>query len=481
MVKKRGAGIHPIELIYPRPLRFLSRKLHTLVKGKLWLKVLIGMFLGIILGFILGPTFGIVDAKLASLIAEWVALPGIIFLRVIQMIVIPLIIASIIKGIAASESMKQLKKTGLLVAIYFIFTTTIAIVIGLLLAFWIQPGNYINKEVIQSSLESEIIDNQKTEISTPTLQELPSLIGTILPTNFFGSLVNGEMLQIVIFSLIFGIALINIKPENSKTLFNLLGSLQDVSMTIVKWIMLIAPIAVFGLMVKLTSQFGIETLYGVGVYVLTVLLGLLVLLIFYTIIVFLSSGLTPLIFLKKIRDVQLLAFSTSSSAAVMPLSMKISEENLKVQPSISQFIIPMGATINMDGTALYQGIATIFLAQVFGINLGLTALLLLIVTVVGASIGAPGTPGIGIAILAVVLSSVGIPVIGLLLILSVDRILDMSRTAINVTGDLTASIFVNKIVSSEKTHTELLIEEHKREKQRKTLDQDVIIKKTPTK
>jgi len=217
-------------------------------------------------------------------------------------------------------------------------------------------------------------------------------------------------------------------------------------MTIIKWAMLLAPIAVFGMMIKLTTEFGISTLIGLGAYVLTVLIGLLILILFYFVIIFIFAKKTPFEFIRQIRVAQLLAFSTSSSAAVMPLSMKVSEEKLKVRPSIAQFVIPTGAVINMDGTALYQIIATMFLAQVFGIHLGITALLILSITVVGASIGTPSTPGAGIAILAMILTGLGIPLAGIALILGVDRILDMSRTTINVTGDLTASVFLDKVV-----------------------------------
>ncbi len=209
-------------------------------------------------------------------------------------------------------------------------------------------------------------------------------------------------------------------------------------MTIVKWSMLLAPVAVFGLLAKFTARVGIDALIGMAVYVGTVLLGLLIILCIYLIIVFFASRQSPWRFLAGIRDVILVAFSTSSSAAVMPLSIKTAEEKLGVRPSISQFVIPLGATINMNGTALYQGVATVFLAQVFGLELGFGALLLIIVTVVAASIGTPATPGVGIVILALVLNSVGIPTSGIALIIGVDRILDMSRTAINVTGDLVA-------------------------------------------
>ena len=210
-------------------------------------------------------------------------------------------------------------------------------------------------------------------------------------------------------------------------------------MTVVRVAMRIAPIAVFGLMAQLTTKIGPEILVGMAIYVGTVLLGLAALVAFYMLLLFSVSRMRPTGFIKATREVLLLAFSTSSSAAVMPVTIRTVEEKLNVKPSVSQFVIPLGTTINMDGTALYQGVAAIFLAQVFGINVGVGGMLLIIVTAVGASIGSPGTPGIGIVILSLVLSSVGIPVAGIALIMGVDRLLDMSRTMVNVCGDMVAS------------------------------------------
>lgn len=215
-------------------------------------------------------------------------------------------------------------------------------------------------------------------------------------------------------------------------------------MTVVRWAMTLAPFAVFGLLAQMTAKIGLDALVGMAVYVLTVLLGLLVLFLLYVVILVVAAGQGPGGFLRGTRELLLLAFSTSSSAAVMPLSIKTAEEVFKVRPSVSQFVIPLGATINMNGTALYQGVATIFLAQVFGVDVGAGGLLLVVVTAVGASIGTPAAPGVGIVILAMVLGTVGVPAAGIALIMGVDRILDMSRTAINVSGDLVAAIIMDR-------------------------------------
>lgn len=464
---------HPLELIHPRSIKRLSDQLQLLVEGRLWLKILIGMILGIIVGVLLGPSTGFVGAEISAIIGEWLAVPGYIFLGLLQMIIIPLIVASIIRGIASSEDMEQLRKMGLTITMYFIMTTAIAIGIGMSVALLIQPGNFISSELVQ---DMEVTGEAGDEdFSRPSLSEIPGLIGAFLPSNPLGAMVNGQMLQVVLFSIIVGIALVSMSPAQSKPLLDLAGSLQEVSMTVVKWSMLLAPLAVFGLLAKLMTRIGVDALLGMAVYVGTVLLGLFILLCFYLVIVSIVSRRNPLDFLGAIRDVQLLAFSTSSSAAVMPVSIKTAEEKLGVRPSISQFIIPLGATINMDGTALYQGVATIFLAQVFGVELGIGSMLLIILTVVGASIGTPSTPGVGIVILAVVLNSVGIPASGIALIIGVDRILDMSRTAINVTGDLTASTVMSRWVGGRMTPEKELAEATEREIEHILTGEDVIV------
>ena len=474
MTKKASSRktVHPIEQLHPRSLRFLSGTLHHFVEGQLWMKVLIGMFLGISIGFLFGPTLHLVQPETSILIGEWLGLPGYIFIRIIQMIVIPLIFASIIRGIAANESMRQLKKTGVILGVYFVVTSVVAISIGLILAQLIQPGHYINKDTLL--MNYDVPDNA---VQMPGFSELPKVIGNILPSNLFGSLLRGEMLQIVVFTIIFGIALVSISVTQSKPLLEVLGALQEVCMTIVRWTMILAPFAVFGLMAKLTTQFGLETLFGIGMYVVTVLLGLVILYFFYLLVVSLFAKVSAWQFARDIKDVQLLAFSTSSSAAVMPFSMKTADEKLKIRPSVSQLVVPLGATINMDGTALYQAVATLFLAQVFGVDLSFTALLLLIITIVGASIGVPGVPGVGAVILSLILASTGIPLTGLVLILGVDRILDMSRTALNVTGDLTACVFVNHFVANHKPYRQVIKEERQREKRRIRSGEDVIIVK----
>jgi len=433
-----------IEHLRPRSLGRLSGYLTGLVRGRLWLKVLIGMALGLIGGILIGPGAGFVDPSAGVTIGNWLAFPGRLFLATIQMIVIPLVIASVIRGLAASENVEQLKQLGIRVTLFFAATTALAAVIGLTVAGLIDPGQSLtNLQTFE-----EAVPTAESTLARPNVVALPDTLLGLLPGNPLNAMVEGEMLQIVIFSIIFGIALVSMVPSQAKPMLDLLGSLQEICMTIVKWAMRLAPIAVFGLMAQLTSKIGFGALLGMAVYVGTVLLGLFCMLVVYLLLLQIFVRENPFKFLAAARDVILLAFSTSSSATVMPLSIKTVEEKFGVRSSISQFVIPLGATINMNGTALYQSVATYFLAQVYGIELTLGSMALVVAMATGASIGSPATPGVGIVILSMVLGSVGIPPSGIALIMGVDRILDMSRTAINVTGDLVAARLMEKWVGN---------------------------------
>ncbi|WP_150910185.1 dicarboxylate/amino acid:cation symporter [Marinobacter halotolerans] len=415
----------------PRPLRHLSVYLVGLVKGRLWLKVLVGMFLGLIVGTLLGPSVGLVEPERGLLIGNWLAFPGQLFLATIQMIVIPLVIASVVRGLAASENLEQLRKLGFRVTSFFVVTTALAAAIGLWVGSVLNPGGMMEGLTLPATGTGA-----GAAATMPSAMELPQALLGLLPGNPLDAMVEGQMLQVVIFSIIVGVALVSMPEEKSRPMLELLDSLQQVCMTVVKWAMKLAPYAVFGLMAQLTTTIGFKAMLGMASYVATVLIGLLVLMGVYMLILRFLVGDSPSAFLRNTRDVLLLAFSTSSSAAVMPLSIRTAEDKLKVRPSISQFVIPLGATINMNGTALYQAVATVFLAQVYGIDLSMGSMALVVAMAVGASIGSPATPGVGIVILAMVLQTVGVPPAGIALIMGVDRILDMCRTAINVTGDL---------------------------------------------
>jgi Na+/H+-dicarboxylate symporter len=428
-------------------LRDFTVHLQGLVRSRLWLQILVGMFLGVGVGLLLGPSTGLVPPDTGAVLADWVAVPGNVFLTVIQMIIIPLVFASVVLGIAASDDPGKLRKVGLRVVFYFLFTTAFAVTIGIGITSVVRPGDFISRETVDSIVARAEVPKEALKPGTsPSFSDIPKEIVKILPKNPFISMVGGNMLQIVLFAIFIGVALVSLKAEQARPLLDLLSSLQEVCLKVVRWAMLIAPLAVFGLLAQITAKVGLDVLLGMGVYVGTVLGGLLILVCFYLIIVLLVSGRSPWNFLAKVRGVQLLAFSTSSSAAVMPVTMEVAEDELDVKPAISRFLIPLGTTVNMEGTALYQGAATVFLAQTFGVDLSLGALVLVVVTAVGASIGTPATPGVGIIVLAMVLETAGIPTSGIALIIGVDRILDMSRTAVNVTGDLTACTVMNRWV-----------------------------------
>lgn len=462
------------EILYPRPLRDLNDYLTRLIAGRLWLKVMIGMVLGILVGALLGPSAGLINPVTAANIGQWLALPGQLFLTLIQMIVVPLVFASIIRGLAASDNVEQLKKLGVAVVGFFVVTTTFSIIIGVTLAQLIKPGNYIDASLL-SEFDISLSEAAAEQVEAPDFASIPETLINMFPANPLNSMVESQMLQVVIFSVIFGIALLMTAPAKARPLLDFLGSLQEVCMTVVRGAMVIAPLAVFGLMAQLATRIGLEALLGMAVYVLTVILGLAIVLILFMLMFMLLTRNNPLHFLAQSKELLLLAFSTSSSAAVMPLSIKTAEDKLKVRPSIAEFVIPIGATINMNGTALYQGVATIFLAQVYGIDLTSSALVLLVVVAVGASIGSPATPGVGIVILAMVLSSVGIPPSGIALLMGVDRILDMCRTSVNVAGDLVACVAMDRWVGGPSTRNEEVATQKELQQQREATDEDVIL------
>jgi Na+/H+-dicarboxylate symporter len=422
------------------PLNTLAKYLHRLTEARLWTKVIIGLVLGIGAGIALHPEAQLFAQETSTTIGNWLALPGKLFLKLVQMIMIPLILTSIITGMVSNTN-GQLKSMGLKLVLYFVLTTSVAILIGTFLTLWLKPGALIfSKGAFQ--LEPGSGDDMSP---VSPFQDIPKAISDLIPENPLASMVTGEMLSIVVFSIIIGIAVTQLAPKTVQPIARLLHSVQEICMTIVSWAMLLVPYAVFGLIAQLVSGIGLDGLKGIGYFMLVVLIGLLGLMFMYLILVGTIGKMNPFSFMRKIREVQLLAFSTTSSAAVMPLSMKTADEKLGVSSKVSDFIIPIGATINMDGTALFQCVSAIFIAQAYGMEIGFMGIMLIMVTIVAASIGTPAIPGGGVIVLASVLQSVGIPAEGLVIIVGVERILGMFRTAVNVTGDLTACLVFDKI------------------------------------
>jgi Na+/H+-dicarboxylate symporter len=434
----------------PRSLPQLSQRLVPLVRTRLWLQVLIAMALGMAFGIAIGPTTGWVDADISLVIGAWVALPGKLFLLAIQFVVVPLIVASVIRGIAAGEGPTGLGELGLKTTLFFVVSTVIAVAIGLTVALLIQPGSFVDSAAVIAALAGDA--NAMPALAAagaPTVGEIPELIAGLFPRDPLTTFTSGNMLQIVIAAIILGIAMVMTAGEQRRPLLDLLASIQAVCMVIVSFVLRLAPFAVFGLLAQISARVGISALLGTGMYVVTVIAGLALLLLGYLIALRLLGGRRAGPFLGAAREVMLLAFSTSSSAAVMPVTLTTAEQKLGVRSHVARFVIPLGTTINMAGTALYQAVATLFLAQIFAVDIGLSGMILIVVMATGAAIGSPGTPGVGIVILATILTSVGIPAAGVAIILGVDRLLDMCRTVVNVTGDMVASVIIDHMTRSE--------------------------------
>lgn len=438
----------------PRPLKRASRSLGVLVRTRLWAQILVGMALGVIVGGFVSPRAGIIsDQEHAEVIGSWLALPGLLFLQLISMIVLPLVFSSIILGLASSESTSELRKVGLRVAPYFAITTVIACVIGLAVGAIVKPGGFIPEEVRAEAVRAAAVEMATPEdaptVERPSLADAPQQIVNLLPSSPIEAAVNRAMLQWVLFSLVVGIAVVQMSPKVARPLVDVLGAVQEICMIVIKWAMFIAPAAVFGLIAQITVRIGLEALVAMSAYMGAVILALLIVTGMFLLIAWVLAGIRPLALLGMSREVLLLAFATSSSAAVMPLSIKVAEEKLRVRTAIARFIVPLGATVNMAGTAAYQCVATMFLVQVFNIELTIGQMTMVVLTAVGASVGAPASPGVGIVILSMILGSVGVPPSGIALIIGVDRILDMCRTSVNVMGDLVACAVMDKMVTAD--------------------------------
>ncbi len=424
----------------PVRLHALAGRLDYLLRTRLWAQIVAAMILGVALGLGLSPRGGAwVPAATGEVIGAWLALPGQVFLALIQMIIVPLVVSSIVLGIAGGGSVEFVRRLGARIAPYFVSTTLVAVLIGTALVMWIEPGSYIE---LSTTPAASSVPVEAVSAAAPV--SLPEQIVAIIPANPGEAVLNRAMFQLAVLALLIAVALVSIPAERARPILDLCVSLQDVAMKVVGWAMVLAPAAVFGLLAQLSISMGLDAIGGMAAYVGTVILGLVVLILVYLVLVLILGRRHPWVFLKAVRNVQLLAFSTSSSAAVMPLSMTTAINALGVRPTVAKFIVPLGTTVNMDGTALYQVIAILFLTQVYQIDLGTGQLMLLIVTTVGASIGSPGTPGVGIAILASIAAGIGIPGEGIALVIGVDRILDMCRTTVNVTGDLTACVVMDR-------------------------------------
>jgi proton glutamate symport protein len=384
----------------------------------------------------------ILEIKKAGTIATQIKPIGTIFINLLNMIAIPLVLASLIVGVASLGNVKKLARIGGKTIAIYILTTIIAISIGLILGNLIQPGKRLNpqtREELVSAYQTEVEQKVQTKIEFNLIDQVVNLV----PRNIFKAMADAQMLQIVFFALMVGLALTLLSQSKSEPVIKFFDGFSDAMIKLVDLIMLIAPYGVFALISATVAEFGFEIIGTLFWYIFTVLAGLLIHTIFvYSGLVKFFGKLSPKIFFKGMRRAQIVAFTTSSSAATLPVNMECCEENLGISKSITSFTLPLGATINMDGTALYQGVAAIFISQVFGMDLSIGDQLVIIFTAVLASIGTAPVPGVGIIMLLIILKAVHIPEIGIALILGVDRILDMCRTVTNITGDAAVSVVV---------------------------------------
>jgi Na+/H+-dicarboxylate symporter len=410
----------------------------------------------IIIGLLLGLLYGIFAASqgLTSFTSEWIAPFGKIFLNLLKLIAVPLVLSSLITGVASLSDTKKLSRIGGKTITIYVVTTAIAVTIGLISVNILQPGNTVPEDMktkLQETYKSAASGRMEAAAEVKDRSVLQPLVDMV-PSNVFSSASNNRnMLQVVFVAIIVGIALIQIPKNKGRPVLDFFEGINELVIKLVDNIMLIAPIGVFALISDtITSVAGdnlnniLELLSALGYYMLAVIIGLILqMVITYTTVLKLFSKMSLKTFYQGIAPAQLLAFSTSSSGATLPVTMERCEEELGVSEEVSSFVLPLGATINMDGTALYQAVAAVFIAQTIGMDLALGAQLTIVFTAVLASIGTAAVPGAGIIMLIIILEAVGVPSAGIALILGVDRILDMMRTVTNVTGDASVAVAVH--------------------------------------
>jgi Na+/H+-dicarboxylate symporter len=405
----------------------------------------------ILLGMLFGVLFGLLFSQFEwgrALVVDWIKPFGTIFINVLKLIAVPLILASLIKGVSDLKDITQLSSMGGRTIGLYLFTTLTAVTIGLSIVNVIKPGNTISDETrteLLSAYASDAAAKQSVAAAQKEAGPLQALVD-LVPSNIFAAMQdNGNMLQVIFFAIFFGIGIVLIPQKKSQAVKDFFDALNEVILKLIDLIMIAAPYGVFALLAALVAEAPSADLFkALGLYAITVLLGLLCMILFYLLLVRLVTGKKIGFFLKGISPAQLLAFSTSSSAATLPVTMERVHEHLGVEEDVSSFVLPIGATINMDGTSLYQAVAAVFIAQAFGMDLSLGAQLGIIATATLASIGSAAVPGAGMVMLVIVLAQAGIPEAGLALIFAVDRPLDMCRTAVNVTGDASVSMMVAK-------------------------------------
>jgi Na+/H+-dicarboxylate symporter len=400
----------------------------------------------IIIGMLLGVVYGLIASKLlwTDFTNDWIKPWGVIFVNLLKLIAVPLVFASLVKGVASLSDISRLSRIGAKTIAFYLMSTVVSVSIGLVLVNVIKPGSDFDKSSIDltnKNTTEKIIDAETVSREGPL-----QFVVDIVPTNIINaSANNSNMLQVIFFAILFGISMVMLPDENTKFVKGFFNGINDIILKIVDLIMLISPYGVFALLASLVVDFGASSSLFIALakYSITVIIGLLIMiLVIYPSIIKSFTKINYFNFFKALSPAQMLAFSTSSSAATLPVTMERCEEHLGVSEEISSFVLPLGATINMDGTSLYQAVAAVFIAQAFGIDLDLNQQLTIVLTATLASIGAAAVPGAGMVMLVIVLGAINVPAQGLALIFGVDRILDMLRTVVNVTGDATVATVV---------------------------------------
>lgn len=407
----------------------------------------------ILMGMILGVAFALLLIQFSwgtDFIKDWIKPFGKMFINALKLIAVPLILASLIKGVSDLKDISKLSKMGGKTILTYILTTVIAVSIGLVIVNVIEPGKSISEETRTELLESYKEDAEKRQVAAAAQKETGPLqaLQDLVPSNIVAAASdNGNMLQIIVFAIFFGMGLILIPTDKAEPVKGFFDGFNEVILKMIDLIMLAAPFGVFSLLAALVAESpSLDLFQALLWYAFTVVLGLALMIGIYAVIVKVFTKKSPSFFFKGISPAQLLAFSTSSSAATLPVTMERVEEHLGVEEEVASFVLPIGATINMDGTSLYQAVAAVFIAQAFGMDLSIGAQLGIIVTATLASIGSAAVPGAGMVMLVIVLGQAGIPEAGLALIFAIDRPLDMCRTTVNVTGDAAVSMIIAKSV-----------------------------------
>ncbi|MGI9627271.1 MAG: dicarboxylate/amino acid:cation symporter [Longimicrobiales bacterium] len=409
---------------------------------QLYNKILIALIGGVVIGLV--ANIGGITPLQDFLVA--IGPLGTAWIRLITMIVVPLVVASLLVGTASLGDLRKVGRIGGKTLVYYMSTTAVAVTIGLVVSNVVRPGSGVDPAT-RDALAGEFSGEAAERMTMAA--EKPSVVETLLamiPRNPIQAAADMDLLPLIVFTIIFGAAISTLDQKPRDAVLSFFEGVNQASMVVIDWVMALAPYAVFALIAAIVAQFGLDLLRSLLVYSLAVVGGLLLHAAFtYGLILRVFARLQPVKFFRRIREVPLIAFSTSSSNATLPLTMETAEEDVGVSKQVSSFVLPLGATINMDGTALYQAVAVMFIAQIYGVDMGIAEQLTVVLTATLASVGAAGVPSAGIITLIIVLQSVGLGgqvQAGIALILGVDRILDMLRTAVNVTGDLTASAVI---------------------------------------